>query len=80
MCYISRALILINITNKMTRSEKRGGPYVGVHLRRGDFSVSRGSRVVTLKNAAVQIVQTCMKLNLNRVYLATDAKKDGRAF
>lgn len=76
---IKIAKFSIKNKQKVERSENRGGPYICVHLRRGDFAANRPSKsIVTLKNAASQITQTCMKLNLNRVYLATDGSQDGK--
>ena len=54
-----------------------GGPYLAVHLRRGDFLYSRKSIVVTLKRVAQQVNNILMKLNLSTVYLATDSSFEG---
>ncbi|KAL9877591.1 O-fucosyltransferase 2 [Glossina fuscipes fuscipes] len=50
-----------------------GGPYLGVHLRRADFLYGRESTTPTLKSAALQIKYYLQQLNLNTVFLATDA-------
>ncbi|KAF5280131.1 hypothetical protein FQA39_LY18133 [Lamprigera yunnana] len=51
----------------------KGGPYVGVHLRRRDYAVARSKDVPNLKNSARQIERTLKKLRLNTVFVATDA-------
>uniref|UniRef100_A0A1A9WFX2 GDP-fucose protein O-fucosyltransferase 2 n=1 Tax=Glossina brevipalpis TaxID=37001 RepID=A0A1A9WFX2_9MUSC len=50
-----------------------GGPYLAVHLRRADFLYGRETTTPTLKSAALQIKYYLQQLNLNTVFLATDA-------
>ncbi len=59
--------------NKKLHSMAVGGPYLAVHLRRGDFLYSRKSNVVSLYNVAKQIKYQLNRLNLTTIYLATDS-------
>ncbi|KAL1140243.1 hypothetical protein AAG570_000175 [Ranatra chinensis] len=54
----------------------RGGPYLGVHLRRQDFVVGEmdEERVpISLREAAAQIASSLRNLSLSTVFVATDA-------
>lgn len=62
---------------KVVRSKNRGGPYLGVHLRRTDFIHLRESHTVTIEHAAKQIKHALNVLNLTRVYIATDGTQQG---
>lgn len=57
-----------------------GGPYIGVHLRRRDFAVSRSKDVPSIKYAAEQILKQMKKLKLELVFVATDAPESGDCF
>jgi len=50
-----------------------GGDYLCAHLRRGDFVYGRDKTTPTLKSVAAQIKDKLQELNLNTVFLATDA-------
>ncbi|CAB1347090.1 unnamed protein product [Coregonus sp. 'balchen'] len=59
------------IKNKL--SSARGGPYLGVHLRRKDFIWGHREDVPSLKGAVKKIRSLMKKNNLDRVFVATDA-------
>ncbi|GIY51518.1 GDP-fucose protein O-fucosyltransferase 2 [Caerostris darwini] len=50
-----------------------GGPYVSVHLRRRDFVQARPKEVPSIAYAAKQILNHMKRLNLQLLYVATDA-------
>lgn len=63
--------------NKKKEGSAEGGPYLAVHLRRGDFLYAREKFVPTL-DAAVKQIKTIMgKQKLDRVFLSTDSTEDG---
>lgn len=51
----------------------KGGPYLSVHLRRRDFAIGRPKDVPNIEETASQIIELLKKLNLNVVFIATDA-------
>nr|XP_022901454.1 GDP-fucose protein O-fucosyltransferase 2 [Onthophagus taurus] len=51
-----------------------GGPYLSVHLRRGDFVRARPKDTPTISHAAKQIKNRLIDLSINKVFVATDAK------
>lgn len=56
----------------------KGGNYLAVHMRRGDFLFSGRKGVPSIKAVRMQIVTLLKKLNLNKVFLATDAEDKGK--
>lgn len=62
--------------NKRQHSSAVGGPYLAVHLRRGDFLYSRKSTIVNLYQVARQIKNELYRLNLTTIYLATDSSME----
>uniref|UniRef100_A0A1I8MSN4 GDP-fucose protein O-fucosyltransferase 2 n=1 Tax=Musca domestica TaxID=7370 RepID=A0A1I8MSN4_MUSDO len=50
-----------------------GGPYLCVHLRRGDFIYGRETTTPSLKSSALQVKYHLLNHNLSTVFLATDA-------
>lgn len=54
-----------------------GGNYLCVHLRRKDFARGRSKEVPTIKGAAEQIKKALRDLNLDKVFVATDAPAQG---
>ncbi|KAK3912786.1 GDP-fucose protein O-fucosyltransferase 2 [Frankliniella fusca] len=52
-----------------------GGPYLAVHLRRKDFLWGRAKQVPDLQFAADQIEKIIKKLQLETIFIATDAPK-----
>lgn len=56
-------------------SEAHGGPYLCVHLRRKDFVWARSKDVPSIKGASQQILELLKNLELDTVFIATDAPK-----
>lgn len=67
-------------SSSAVRRDAVGGPYIGVHLRRRDFAVSRSKDVPSIKYAAEQIVKWMKQLKLELVFVATDAPESGMCF
>ncbi|KAH8273441.1 hypothetical protein KR018_000614 [Drosophila ironensis] len=55
------------------KRDARGGDYLCVHLRRGDFVRSREATTPTLKSAAQQAKQLMRAYNVSSVFVASDA-------
>lgn len=55
----------------------KGGPYLGVHLRRKDFIWGHREDVPSLKGAVKKIRSLMKKHKLDRVFVATDADGGG---
>uniref|UniRef100_A0AAZ3QIX7 GDP-fucose protein O-fucosyltransferase 2 n=1 Tax=Oncorhynchus tshawytscha TaxID=74940 RepID=A0AAZ3QIX7_ONCTS len=62
------------IKNKL--GSARGGPYLGVHLRRKDFIWGHREDVPSLKGAVKKIRDLMKKNKLDRVFVATDADEE----
>ncbi|XP_060784994.1 GDP-fucose protein O-fucosyltransferase 2 isoform X1 [Neoarius graeffei] len=54
----------------------KGGPYLGVHLRRKDFIWGHREDVPSLKGAVKKIRSLMKKLKLEKVFIATDAEDE----
>lgn len=55
----------------------KGGPYLGVHLRRKDFIWGHREDVPSLKGAVKKIRSLMKKHKLDKVFVATDADGEG---
>ncbi|XP_073828222.1 O-fucosyltransferase 2 [Musca autumnalis] len=55
------------------KGQALGGPYLCVHLRRGDFLYGRETTTPSLKSSALQVKYHLLNYNLSTVFLATDA-------
>ncbi len=55
----------------------KGGPYLGVHLRRKDFIWGHRDDVPSLKGAVKKIRSLMKKHKLQQVFVATDADGEG---
>jgi len=55
--------------------KERGGAYGCVHLRRGDFARSRRNQVPSIKWAGKQLSKRMKDLNLELVFVSSDASK-----
>lgn len=55
----------------------KGGPYLGVHLRRKDFIWGHREDVPSLKGAVKKIRSLMKKHKLDKVFVATDADEEG---
>ncbi|XP_059481088.1 GDP-fucose protein O-fucosyltransferase 2 [Neocloeon triangulifer] len=53
-------------------SLNRGGPYIGVHLRRKDFVTGRAKDVPSINSAAKQIEKLAKKFDVGKVFVASD--------
>ena len=78
----------LNSTDELDKTDKRsassvikrnavGGPFIGVHLRRQDFAVSRSKDVPSIRYAAEQVLNKMTQFELQRVFVATDAPESG---
>ncbi|XP_076234354.1 O-fucosyltransferase 2 isoform X2 [Calliopsis andreniformis] len=63
-------------TKEKSRRNAIGGPYLAVHLRRRDFLFGRSSTVPTLHSAASQLREQLEQLQLNVLFVATDATEE----
>ena len=63
--------------NQKKEGTAKGGPYLAVHLRRADFLYAHPDGVPSLDNAVKQVKEILRKENLEMVFLATDADKEG---
>ncbi|KAM4626827.1 GDP-fucose protein O-fucosyltransferase 2 [Discoglossus pictus] len=61
---------------KVKPSTALGGPYLAVHLRRKDFIWGHREDVPSLKQAAAEIHSLMKKLDLKKVFVATDADRE----
>lgn len=55
----------------------KGGPYLGVHLRRKDFIWGHREDVPSLKGAVKKMRSLMKKHKLEKVFVATDADGEG---
>lgn len=70
MCYFL-------ITPQAKPGSAKGGPYLGVHLRRKDFIWGHREDVPSLKGAVKKIRILMKKHKLDKVFVATDADDEG---
>ncbi|EDO42964.1 predicted protein, partial [Nematostella vectensis] len=64
--------------NKKQEGVAKGGPYIGVHLRRADFLYAHPDKVPSLDNVAKQLKKFLKKEKLEKVFLSTDADQSGK--
>lgn len=57
----------------------KGGEYLAVHMRRGDFVFSGREGVPSIKAVRKQIKKLLKKLHLRKVFLATDGNDKGES-
>ncbi|EFA07652.2 GDP-fucose protein O-fucosyltransferase 2 [Tribolium castaneum] len=65
-----------NWEDEKPKRSTKGGPYLGVHLRRRDFLRGRAHQVPSINSITQQITNLLEKLNLSQVFIATDADED----
>ena len=58
--------------HKPEKSFSRGGPYVGVHLRRKDFVRSRSGDIPSLRGAADQLRERMSQMKIKKLFVASD--------
>ncbi|KOC68600.1 GDP-fucose protein O-fucosyltransferase 2 [Habropoda laboriosa] len=63
-------------TKEENKRDAIGGPYLSVHLRRRDFLIGRSATVPTIKSAASKLKKKLKKLQLNLLFVATDAVEE----
>lgn len=63
----------------MKTDEKRGGNYIGVHLRRRDFTWGRTKDVPSITGAATQLQAIAKQHKINSLFIATDGTKEGNS-
>ncbi|XP_041057187.1 GDP-fucose protein O-fucosyltransferase 2 isoform X2 [Carcharodon carcharias] len=61
---------------KVKLGTARGGPYLGVHLRRKDFIWGHRKDVPSIKGTAKKIHSLMKELKLDKVFVATDTNED----
>lgn len=71
-------LIPATTTLKAKLGSAKGGPYLGVHLRRKDFIWGHREDVPSLKGAVKKIRSLMKKNKLEKVFIATDADEEGK--
>ena len=54
-----------------------GGPYIGVHMRRGDFAYSHKETVPSIKEIGEEVKKQLKKYKLKKVYVSTDGSQEG---
>ncbi|XP_069790343.1 GDP-fucose protein O-fucosyltransferase 2 isoform X2 [Narcine bancroftii] len=64
------------IKMKVKLGTAKGGPYLGVHLRRKDFIWGHRKDVPSIKATAKKINSLMKELKLDKVFVATDAVED----
>ncbi|XP_022333268.2 GDP-fucose protein O-fucosyltransferase 2-like [Crassostrea virginica] len=68
--------ILFDWTNIKARpNNAKGGPYISVHLRRGDHLHVRGRELPSIGEAAKHVRELLQKMSLDTVFVATDGTK-----
>lgn len=68
---------LVNSWTQNRLGSAKGGPYLGVHLRRKDFIWGHRDDVPSLKGAVKKIRSLMKKHKLQQVFVATDADEEG---
>ena len=57
-----------------------GGPYIAVHLRRGDHLHVRGRELPSIGEAAKHVRELLQKMFLDTVFVATNGTKQGARY
>ena len=73
-------ILYVYISSQRKHGDARGGPFLAVHLRRADFVQVRKKDVPSLKHAAEQLKELAQKHNLKKIFVATDAPKEGKNY
>ena len=55
-----------------------GGPYLSLHMRRGDFTYAHQETVPSIEEIGTEVAKQLKKYKLKKVYLATDGTDEGR--
>lgn len=54
-----------------------GGPYIAVHMRRGDFANSRSDTIPSFGEIGLEVEKKLQEYKLKKVYVATDGTQQG---
>lgn len=79
-CDKSVIIVTWTFVNSWTQNKPgsaKGGPYLGVHLRRKDFIWGHREDVPSLKGAVKKIRSLMKKHKLQQIFVATDADEEG---
>lgn len=63
--------------DEIPKREAKGGDYICGHLRRQDFLYGRASDIPSLKVAAEKLEKVAQQYNVNNIFVASDATKQG---
>lgn len=64
-------------TGKGRQKLSTPGPFLAVHLRRGDYHYARPNDIPSIEGAAQQLKKLKKETGLKYVFLASDASKEG---
>ena len=53
-------------------SSALGGPYLGIHMRRGDFTYAHEETIPSIEEIGQHVAKLLKKYKLDTVYLSTD--------
>jgi len=62
---------------KREEGSATGGPYLAVHMRRGDFTYAHKETVPSIEEIGEEIKKRLIEYKLKKVYLATDGTDEG---
>ena len=54
-----------------------GGPYIALHMRRGDFAYAHKATVPSIEELGKELAKKLKEYKLKKVYLATDGTDEG---
>lgn len=57
-----------------------GGPFLGVHMRRADFTYAHKESVPSIEEMGEEIAKILKQYKLRKIYLATDGTDEGLFF
>ena len=55
-----------------------GGPYLAMHMRRGDFSYAHKETVPSIEEVGKEMAKRLKEYKLKKVYLSTDGTDEGK--
>jgi peptide-O-fucosyltransferase len=67
----------MTVLDQTKHGQATGGAYLAVHWRRKDFIRAHGKDLPSINGTAQQITRELHRLNLNTVFVATDAPTAG---
>ena len=57
-----------------------GGPYLAMHMRRGDFTYAHKETVPSIEEVGKEIAKRLKEYKLKKVYLSTDGTDEGKEY